>query len=375
MVSALTPAFRATCPISSVVFLFVDISGYGRVKLNLEPRSKVNWISDWLDLGVCSKVYVPHMKVQILYFVGCPNHVPAVELVRSVASKVGNDISIEEVEVKQRDDVASLKFLGSPTILIDGLDVEPAARHRTDYGFSCRVYGSSGLPDKSLIRAALGNDGLPKLPRRNTRSSVFSMVGAVAVAVAASACCWLPVLLIGLGVSAAGVSTTFEPMRPYLLGVSGVLLAFAFRSVYFKKANCAPDSACPTRRVKADRFSQAMVWFATILVIGFAAFPNMLGMGSNRGFDTADEETQLAIMSFQIEGMTCAGCASLLEQKLSEIDGVEKVNIDYEQSIAEIAFHTNFPPNGFLLTETIQLNGFEVMSLDSTNKHPYDVNR
>jgi len=53
-------------------------------------------------------------------------------------------------------DVERLRFLGSPTVLVDGVDIEPEARHRTDYSYSCRMYsGVSGLPSEEMLMAAL----------------------------------------------------------------------------------------------------------------------------------------------------------------------------------------------------------------------------
>jgi len=52
-----------------------------------------------------------------------------------------------------------LRFLGSPTIRVDGKDIEPAARGRTHFGMSCRMYGSSGVPPRELVEAALAEGG------------------------------------------------------------------------------------------------------------------------------------------------------------------------------------------------------------------------
>lgn len=52
-----------------------------------------------------------------------------------------------------------LRFLGSPTIRVDGRDVEPGADDRNEFALSCRVYpspeGTSGLPLRSWVRASL----------------------------------------------------------------------------------------------------------------------------------------------------------------------------------------------------------------------------
>ena len=94
------------------------------------------------------------MKIQILFFEGCPNHEPTLELVRSVAAALAVEADVEPVEVSDPEEVERLRFFGSPTVQVNGLDIEPAVRSRTDYAYSCRVYGSSGTPPRELVEAA-----------------------------------------------------------------------------------------------------------------------------------------------------------------------------------------------------------------------------
>lgn len=93
--------------------------------------------------------------VSVLFFEGCPNHGLAAKLAKEVVARVAPQARVEEVEVRDNEDAARLRFLGSPTIHVDGLDIEPEARSRTDYAMSCRIYGGSGLPSREMIEAAL----------------------------------------------------------------------------------------------------------------------------------------------------------------------------------------------------------------------------
>ncbi len=95
------------------------------------------------------------MKIKVLYFKGCPNHRPAVELVRTVAAELGVDAEIAEVEVTDQADAQRLRFLGSPTIQVEGVDIEPEARTRTEFAFTCRPYKGQGLPPREMVEAAL----------------------------------------------------------------------------------------------------------------------------------------------------------------------------------------------------------------------------
>ncbi len=98
------------------------------------------------------------MNVRVLYFDDCPNHPLAVELVRSVVAELGIETSVDEVKVTSQEDAERLRFLGSPTIQVDGVDIDPTARSRTDFAISCRRYGSSGVPSRDLLAAALRGD-------------------------------------------------------------------------------------------------------------------------------------------------------------------------------------------------------------------------
>jgi hypothetical protein len=53
------------------------------------------------------------------------------------------------------EDAVRLRFLGSPSVQIDGLDIDPMARARTDFTLACRLYGSSGVPPAELIESAI----------------------------------------------------------------------------------------------------------------------------------------------------------------------------------------------------------------------------
>jgi hypothetical protein len=98
-------------------------------------------------------------RVEILYFDGCPNHEPARALVERLAGQLGVEPEIELVEVADPDTAAALRFLGSPTVRVDGLDVEPGAEERRDFALSCRIYrsehGVSEQPAERWVREAL----------------------------------------------------------------------------------------------------------------------------------------------------------------------------------------------------------------------------
>ncbi len=98
-------------------------------------------------------------RVEILYFEGCPNHEPARALVERLATELRIESEIRLVEVTDPEAAVELRFLGSPTVRVDGVDVEPGAAERRDFALSCRIYRSErGLaeqPQESWVREAL----------------------------------------------------------------------------------------------------------------------------------------------------------------------------------------------------------------------------
>lgn len=99
------------------------------------------------------------MEIDVLYFKGCPHHEPALDLVRTVVDDLGVDAVLNEIEVKTPDDVRRLAFLGSPSIRVNGQDIEPSRRDDDNYAMSCRRYGDTGVPSRELLVDALSAGG------------------------------------------------------------------------------------------------------------------------------------------------------------------------------------------------------------------------
>ncbi len=95
------------------------------------------------------------MTVQLLYFEGCPHHRPALDLTKVVLRELGAATEIEEVEVRDHADAERLRFLGSPSIRVNGVDIEPGVEGHHQIGLACRTYGTSGVPPRELLVNAL----------------------------------------------------------------------------------------------------------------------------------------------------------------------------------------------------------------------------
>jgi hypothetical protein len=94
------------------------------------------------------------MRIEILYVPGCPNYQPAVEQVERVLSSESLQAEIRSIAVRTDAEARNLMFPGSPTVRINGEDVEP---HQTGvHSLACRLYANrSGIPPEELLRVAI----------------------------------------------------------------------------------------------------------------------------------------------------------------------------------------------------------------------------
>lgn len=102
----------------------------------------------------------PKLAVEVLYFDGCPNHEALVPRLRELLDRAGVDAEVALRRIGSERDAQRLRFLGSPTVRIEGRDIDPDAAARDDHGLKCRLYrtanGLAGLPPETLILAAIG---------------------------------------------------------------------------------------------------------------------------------------------------------------------------------------------------------------------------
>jgi len=97
------------------------------------------------------------MKVELLYFDGCPSWQSGLQNLHSALEANGLDVSVELVQVMDNDDAARKKFLGSPSFRINGVDFWD--EERDAYSLSCRVYatpeGMKGSPSVSMLQGEI----------------------------------------------------------------------------------------------------------------------------------------------------------------------------------------------------------------------------
>lgn len=93
------------------------------------------------------------MRVELFYWDGDPGYMSARQNLVEVLTEDAFETTIQMIAVSSEEDAAFLAFPGSPTIRIDGVDVDPGGAGQV--GLHARQYGGSGVPSKDLIRVAV----------------------------------------------------------------------------------------------------------------------------------------------------------------------------------------------------------------------------
>lgn len=223
------------------------------------------------------------MKVEVLYIAECPHHRPAVEQAREALRTLGMPEMVEEVEVHTSADAEVRRFLGSPTVRVNGLDIEAEARGVQHFGLGCRSYVEngvrSGLPSRSLIQSALqenlGEAVHPTQPASREKKSSEStvLVAGGLAAVLASTCCLGPLILVALGFSGAWIGnlSALEPYRPWFIGAALIALFFAGRRIFRRASACEPGEVCALPGTR--RAYKVLFGVVTGLVVVALAYP------------------------------------------------------------------------------------------------------
>lgn len=99
------------------------------------------------------------MKIDLLYWAGCPSIDEARALLADVLRATGSDAEVQLREVRSDEEAEALRFPGSPTIRVNGRDVDPAGEGARP-ALTCRIYHLpngrvSPVPARETLEAAL----------------------------------------------------------------------------------------------------------------------------------------------------------------------------------------------------------------------------
>ncbi len=102
-----------------------------------------------------------------------------------------------------------------------------------------------------------------------------SLIAGAVAATGASLCCVGPLVLVSLGIGGAWIAslTALEPLRPWLIGVTALFLALAFRGLYLQPQTCEPGALCAASPVR--RRQRWIFWIVTLALLILLSVPEM----------------------------------------------------------------------------------------------------
>lgn len=206
------------------------------------------------------------MNIDVLCIPDCPHRTLAMERIREALTLANARAEIREVLVEDGATAARLAFPGSPTIRINGRDVQPVSFFKQDAGLQCRLYSGAeagGAPScESILRAI--REALHEEGSMRERPKWAAPLAAIAAALGTLLCC-LPLGFLG-AIGAAGAGLFFSGFRIFFLILSPVFLALGFWQHYRAKS-------C---NIRAHRISSALLWIATLAVLIIFLFPQWI---------------------------------------------------------------------------------------------------
>lgn len=207
----------------------------------------------------------------------------------------------------------------------------------------------------------------------NQKSKSGKLAGAsILSAIAASLCCITPVLALISG--ASGVASTFswmEPFRPYLLGITILVLAFAW---YQKlKPRTAEEIQCACEEDEKPPFMQTKKFLGIVTVFAFImmVFPYY----GHIFYPKADKEIvvvssdNIQEVKFNVSGMTCSSCEEHVKNEVNKLPGIVSVSANSKEGNAFVKFD-NSKTNKEAIIKSIDATGYKVSGEVATSENP-----
>ena len=182
----------------------------------------------------------------------------------------------------------------------------------------------------------------------------------ILAAITASLCCITPVLALIAGTS--GIASTFswiEPFRPYLIGLTVLVLVFTWHQKLTQKKDI--DCACETDEKPTFIQSKTFLGIVTVFAVIMLVFPYY-----SRSF-YPNTEKQLVIVDasdiktteFKIKGMTCASCEAHINHEVNKLNGIVSTKASYENGNAVVEFDGS-KTNETEIEKAINTTGYKI---------------
>ncbi|WP_420575388.1 mercuric transport protein MerTP [Ekhidna sp.] len=198
-----------------------------------------------------------------------------------------------------------------------------------------------------------------------TNTSPKSVGAGLLVAITASLCCITPVFatLAGIG----GIASSFswmEPFRPYLIGLTILVLGFAWYQKLRPRTQEEIECACEEDEKPSFWQSKKFLGIVTVFAVLMLAFPSYSGIffpDNSKGDKViVVKENDILNAELSIKGMTCTGCEHSVNAALNNSEGVLEASSSYESGIATVKFDQTKVSVDQLATNVEEATGYKV---------------
>ena len=179
-------------------------------------------------------------------------------------------------------------------------------------------------------------------------------------AITASLCCITPVLALFVGTS--GIASTFswiEPFRPYLIGLTILVLGFVwFQKLKTKKEiDCECETGEHPKIIQTKTFLGIVTAFA-IIMLAFPYYSGVFYPNTNKQIIVVDK-SDIKTSTFKISGMTCASCEEHVNHEVNKLNGIVNSTASYSNGNAIIEFDRT-KTNEAQIEKAINSTGYNV---------------
>lgn len=187
----------------------------------------------------------------------------------------------------------------------------------------------------------------------------WSFIGAATAAVAASACCTIPLVLVSAGVGGAWLST-LSVLAPYRWGFVALSVAALGWAGYQEGRTTRPDCACESAWPPAMR--RGALGVAGLMVLALLTTPWLVPAASTSSAPASPSAYRVVLT---VEGMTCASCAPTVRRVLEQVEGVQRAEVTVDPPRAVVSFNPAATTAGALQQAT-EAAGFPSAPIDTT---------
>lgn len=189
--------------------------------------------------------------------------------------------------------------------------------------------------------------------------------GGLIAAILSSLCCITPVIALLAGTSSIAASVSWlEPARPYLAGITFLVLGMAWYQQFRNKRPVADCECDQSIERKSFIRSKTFLGIITVFALLMLSFPYYAGAFFPRQTlqVSAIDNAHIKRVEFRIDGMTCPACEEHVTHQVSKLTGIIESKVSYKLGNAVVSFdelHTNISD----IENAINMTGYKVIEV------------